>query len=211
MFAHRIILIRHGETTVNVVDEIPEHMYAHVHKPSLTDQGRLQSARVADALINAQIPIDQIEVSPLLRAAETAYFTIERLGNVPVTIEPNVCEFFRACPKHVEHMERVPERLQQLAQNSVNDWIRTPESIYDFEGRISRLLARWTACVESEPRTTLVFTHSHVINSLLRCAVGQPPVGDGAKFQINNGSVSVLDIMRDGSFIVQMTNSLNFT
>jgi broad specificity phosphatase PhoE len=184
MFAHRIILIRHGETTVNVVDEIPEHMYAHVHKPSLTDQGRLQSARVADALINAQFTIDQIEVSPLLRAAETAYFTIERLGNVPVTIEPNVCEFFRACP---------------------------PESIYDFEGRISRLLARWTACVGSEPRTTLVFTHSHVINSLLRRAVGQPPIGDGAKFQINNGSVSVLDIMRDGSFIVQMTNSLHFT
>lgn len=214
MFCHRIVLVRHGETTTNAatdrLGEIPEHMYAHLHQPSLTDKGLEQAKHIADVVSQAPWPIDQIEVSPLLRAAETAYPTIDMIGNtVPIMIEPDLCEFFRACSKHVSHTERVPDRLQQLARTKMNDWTRAPESIYDFEARISRLLARWTLHTSSgpQPRTTIVFTHSHVINSLLRRAIGLPPDVNGGKFRIDNGSFSVLDIMPDGSFIINMTNS----
>lgn len=61
----RLFLIRHGETADNV-----QMRYIGRRDEPLTDKGRQQADRVADAL--SSFPIRMVYTSPLMRAADTA-------------------------------------------------------------------------------------------------------------------------------------------
>jgi probable phosphoglycerate mutase len=73
-----IVLIRHGE---------PEWVRdgLNVDDPPLTERGRRQAERVAEALAGEHF--DEVLVSPLVRARETAQPLLEALGR-PEVIEP---------------------------------------------------------------------------------------------------------------------------
>jgi probable phosphoglycerate mutase len=73
-----IVLVRHGQPEwvrdgLSIVD------------PPLTDRGHRQAQRVADAL--GDIEFDEVVVSPLLRARQTAAPLLRRLGR-QMTVEP---------------------------------------------------------------------------------------------------------------------------
>ncbi|MGA1724396.1 MAG: histidine phosphatase family protein [Ilumatobacteraceae bacterium] len=77
-----IVLVRHGE---------PEWVRNGLAggDPPLTERGRLQSELLADRLVDEHF--DEILVSPLIRARQTAAPLLERLGR-PEVIAPWLAE-----------------------------------------------------------------------------------------------------------------------
>jgi probable phosphoglycerate mutase len=81
----RLLMVRHGESTWNVLGLIQGHADA----PTLTAKGRRQSALVAEQL--APGGAEAIYSSDLARARETAAFVGQALG-LPVAIDPALRE-----------------------------------------------------------------------------------------------------------------------
>jgi probable phosphoglycerate mutase len=107
-----VVLIRHGE---------PQWVRdgASVDNPPLTDRGHLQSQHLAAGL--RDLEIDQLFVSPLVRAQETAAPLVEALGIEPVT-------------------------LPWLAEIATPDWSGTPAEIVEqafIDGRNRPLEQQW--------------------------------------------------------------------
>jgi broad specificity phosphatase PhoE len=80
-----IIWVRHGQSTWNAIDR----MQGHELSPPLTDLGRVQSTRAADALVDQGVV--RLLSSPAVRAQETAAIIGERLG-LDVVTEPLLLE-----------------------------------------------------------------------------------------------------------------------
>lgn len=85
----RVVMIRHGESTNNVLHEIgPEHYRQHrTPDPALTTNGQLQAQRTADYLGSGLHPllddIERLYVSPFLRTLLTAAPLAETLRLYP--------------------------------------------------------------------------------------------------------------------------------
>jgi broad specificity phosphatase PhoE len=80
-----ILWVRHGQSTWNVIDR----MQGHELSPPLTDLGREQAARAAEAL--ADQGVVRVLSSPAVRARETAMIIADRLG-LEVVEEPLLLE-----------------------------------------------------------------------------------------------------------------------
>lgn len=76
----RLYLIRHGETDWNV-----ENRYQGQIDSTLSDRGRVQTERLAEAL--AQVPLQAVYSSPLSRARETAQVVAAVHGLPVVTLD----------------------------------------------------------------------------------------------------------------------------
>jgi probable phosphoglycerate mutase len=123
-----IVLIRHGEPEwvregLTVVD------------PPLTDLGHRQAMLLADALRDEQF--DEILVSPLVRARQTARPLLEALGR-PEIIDPWL-EEIRDPVWHGTPAEKAAEAYAELRGRKAEDrWhgLRGGESMRDFVARI---------------------------------------------------------------------------
>jgi 2,3-bisphosphoglycerate-dependent phosphoglycerate mutase len=123
-----IVLIRHGQPEwvkdgLNVVD------------PPLTDLGHEQAARMADVL--AEEEFDEILVSPLRRARQTAAPLFEKLGR-PEQIEPWL-EEIRDPGWHGTPAEKAQQAYAELNGRDVTErWhgLDGGESIREFTDRI---------------------------------------------------------------------------
>ncbi len=80
-----IFWVRHGQSTWNAIDR----MQGHELSPPLTDLGRAQSAKAADALVGQGVV--HLLSSPAVRAQETAAIIGERLS-LEVVTEPLLLE-----------------------------------------------------------------------------------------------------------------------
>jgi broad specificity phosphatase PhoE len=80
-----ILWVRHGQSTWNVLDR----MQGHELSPPLTELGREQATRTAEAL--ADRGVVRLLSSPATRALETAEIIAERLG-LEVEVEPLLLE-----------------------------------------------------------------------------------------------------------------------
>jgi broad specificity phosphatase PhoE len=80
-----ILWVRHGQSTWNVLDRLQGHELS----PPLTDLGREQAARAADAL--ADRGVVRLLTSPAVRAQQTATIIGSRLG-LEVVEEPLLLE-----------------------------------------------------------------------------------------------------------------------
>jgi probable phosphoglycerate mutase len=123
-----ILLIRHGE---------PEWVRngCAVHNPPLTDRGRMQAEKLADALRHDHF--DEILVSPLVRARQTAAPLLEALG-VDEVIDPWL-EEIRDPMWHGSPAEKAAEAYAELkGRVSHERWngLEGGESIRDFVTRI---------------------------------------------------------------------------
>jgi len=126
--AVEIVLIRHGQPEwtkdgLNVVD------------PPLTDLGREQAELMADALAREQF--DEVLVSPLQRARQTAAPLYERLGR-PESIEPWL-EEIRDPSWHGTPREKAEHAYDELkSRPAVHRWdgLVGGESIREFTERI---------------------------------------------------------------------------
>lgn len=125
-----IVLIRHGQPEwvkdgLNVVD------------PPLTDLGHEQAARMAEVL--AEEEFDEVLVSPLQRARQTAAPLFERLGR-PEQIEPWL-EEIRDPGWHGTPAEKAQQAYAELNGRAVDerwDGLHGGESIREFTDRIHR-------------------------------------------------------------------------
>ncbi len=77
---------RHGETIWNVENKI-----CGSTDIALTEFGHAQAIEIGKSLRNANLPIDDILYSPLIRAAETARHISEETG-IPMRMEPRLTE-----------------------------------------------------------------------------------------------------------------------
>src|SRR5215470_16228181 len=85
LMKHRLLLIRHGESTWNVEHRLPGQLPGI----ELTAQGQAQAKRLAAAL--SGLPLSAIISSPLERAVETAEFLAE--GRAPtIQLEPDLMD-----------------------------------------------------------------------------------------------------------------------
>jgi 2,3-bisphosphoglycerate-dependent phosphoglycerate mutase len=123
-----IVMIRHGEPEwvrdgLTVVD------------PPLTDLGHLQAELLAQALTSEQF--DEVLVSPLLRARQTAQPLLEALGR-PEIVDPWL-EEIRDPVWHGTPAEKAAEAYAELRGRKAEDrWhgLRGGESMRDFVARI---------------------------------------------------------------------------
>ncbi len=116
----RFFLVRHGETAENL-----RMSYLGTRDEPLTDKGRQQALRLADAF--HQLPVRRIVSSPLRRAADTA----ERIR--------------QACGAELQIDVR-------LAEGSFGNWEgRTRDEVLKLGGPDASLLIRWESDASCSP------------------------------------------------------------
>jgi len=194
---HRIILVRHGESTSNLELTTTGKTVEFNIDHALTALGSEQGTEIATFLKSVGLSgIDSIEVSPLYRAYSTALPTIEYGMQCKTVVDYNLIEKYMKD----EYVCKLPENcvlmnfpfLTREERNEIDDqteWIRKKDTHKSFTERVKQLMDRWKSIGSvDERKQTVVFTHSQVISHIL----------SGFKydytFHIINGSISVIDI-----------------
>src|SRR5271166_4549380 len=131
--------------------------------PDLSDEGRVQVARLPDAL--ARFPISRVVSSPQRRAIQTAEPVAAALG-LTVEIDDRFAEYDRDLPLYIP-VEQIraerPEEWARLAQGHL------PSAVDEdaFRARVSAAVDDLVAAANPED-TVAVFSHGGVINVLLQ-------------------------------------------
>lgn len=199
---HRLILVRHGESESNIELTTTGLTSEFKKDHPLTDIGKEQAEDVANFLhkkggLNA---IDRIEMSPLLRAVQTALLCL----NMPSSPEQIVNFELREKYSKSRYACQIPLRRNKNVKHINFDdesmclerWIREPD--VDFAHRVSVLMDNWKKIGAVEDRKqTLVFAHSQLISQLL---------SNDKSFHLANGSISIIDIDEDNHLNVHMAN-----
>ena len=237
---HRLILVRHGEsesnielTTTGVTSEYPNKVGSREDIP-LTARGKEQAQDVADFLALKGINhtdgnIDQIHISPLWRAIQTALPTLEkepyctgvRLNRIsesarePFYVDINYhlrekyskeAYWINGMPALSSHFECYRRKnfheMEYRWSSEIVDyqWLRQPETNEEFCSRVTSVMDEWKKEGNVENRKqTIVFTHSQFISQLL--------AGDSKmSFHLANGSISIIDIDEENNLHVQVAN-----
>ncbi len=192
----RILLVRHGQSIGNVVQEdMPD--------PQLTDLGRRQAVQVAEFL--SRFFITQIFASPLIRCLATAQPLARALG-IPINAWMDLVEvrdqgrFIGPGRKTLE--SSFPEAILEL-QVSDSGWVyhgtELPREAAQRARRVVQRLGK-----ECGQQTAAVFAHGTFNNYLLAAALGIP-FNRNLRFRQSNGGINVLDFL-DGCVSVSCIN-----
>lgn len=126
-----LIFVRHGEPGWSIDGwSQPD--------PHLTERGRQQAELSAKRLGTAERPVNEIIVSPAIRAQETAEPIADQLGLTPVTIE-EITEI-RMPDWSGQLEETVQQIFNEARDRSPEDWwdgISGGESFRDFHTRVT--------------------------------------------------------------------------
>jgi broad specificity phosphatase PhoE len=167
--------------------------------PELSDEGRVQAARLPDAL--ARFPISRVVSSPQRRAIQTAepVATARRLA---VEIDDRFAEYDRELAVYIP--------IEQIRDENPQEWARMAEghlpSTVDedaFRARVCAAVDDVASAAEHED-TVVVFSHGGVINVLLHEILGTKRV---LSFPIDYASVTRLLFSRSGQASVATVNS----
>jgi probable phosphoglycerate mutase len=172
----RLVLLRHGQHEVGVVDG------------SLTAVGCGQGALLAVEV--RATGSDIVVSSPLQRARETAAF----LGQ-PYEIIDDLREFdFGPSAPSAEAL--IDER-QDLTLWKAHDGFAGGETLAGFQARVARTLE--ALLHRYGDQRVLVCTHSGVLDAALRWAYGLGPDEDWlTEAAVRNASITELEVWRDG-------------
>jgi broad specificity phosphatase PhoE len=197
---HRVVLVRHGESTCNLsLMTTGKKTDEKTDPPVLTDIGHQQSREIAQYLKKTGLNFTDVEVSPQIRAWETAIPTIDILNNVNVSIHSNLREKWRREGYHCK-LPKMGKGIWLSGDMKVNNntWFRPSDTQDSFNKRIHKLRDRFKSIgTVKDRRHTLVFTHSQVISQL---------VSDQCYFHISNGSITVLDFDENDRMHVHFVN-----
>ncbi|RAQ95566.1 histidine phosphatase family protein [Thermogemmatispora tikiterensis] len=182
-----LLFVRHGQTSWNVERRLPGRLPGI----PLTDQGRQQVARLADAL--SGLPISAIISSPLERARDTAEILAQTWG-LEVWLEPDLMD------TDVGHWagERYDELLKKdpAWKAFVQDPTVAPtpdiETFPQVQQRAVAAVERWRQRSEAGAWPLFV-AHADVIKLLLAHYSGLPPVR-APLLGIDNASVSIVEL-----------------
>ena len=181
-----LLIIRHGQTTWNVEHRLPGQVSGVV----LTETGREQAARLADAL--TVLPISMIVSSPLERAYATAEY-IARGRHVQIQQEPDLMD-----TNVGPWTGRV---IDDLAKNDptwtayVKNPTVAPEGVETFpevQRRSVAAVERWLAREESGAYPAFV-AHADVVKLLIAHYSGLDATRAGS-IMIENASVSLIEL-----------------
>ncbi|ANP54712.1 putative phosphoglycerate mutase [Streptomyces griseochromogenes] len=195
------VLLRHGETPLT-----PQKRFSGSGgtDPSLSDAGREQARRVAEALARRGT-IQAVVASPLARTQETAGFVATRLG-LDVTIDDGLRETDFGAWEGLtfgEVRERHPDDL--------NAWLADPEAHptgggESFAETATRMEATRQKLVAAYAgRTVLLVTHVTPIKTLVRLALGAPPESL-FRMELSAASLSAVAYYADGNASVRLFN-----
>lgn len=200
------VLVRHGQPEwvrdgLNVVD------------PPLTDRGRQQAGRMAERLakLQADEPLDEVLVSPLVRARQTAaplYELLDRQERIDPWLEE-----IRDPGWHGTPAEKAEQAYREMSERPVDDrWhgLEDGEPIRDFVDRIrlgadlflrergiERVHHELPVWRIAEPGARIVLVAHAGTNSVFMChLLGlQPTPWEWDRFVMGHASVSRLEAL----------------
>ncbi|MER6427096.1 bifunctional RNase H/acid phosphatase [Streptomyces sp900105245] len=195
------VLLRHGETPLT-----PQKRFSGSGgtDPSLSDAGREQARRVAEALARRGT-VQAVVASPLARTRETAGIVAARLG-LDVTVDDGLRETDFGAWEGLtfgEVRERHPEDL--------NAWLADPEAHptgggESFAETAHRIAATRDKLVAAHAgRTVLLVTHVTPIKTFVRLALGAPPESL-FRMELSAASLSAVAYYADGNASVRLFN-----
>ncbi|MFF7048835.1 bifunctional RNase H/acid phosphatase [Streptomyces griseorubiginosus] len=195
------VLLRHGETPLT-----PQKRFSGSGgtDPSLSDIGREQAERAAEALARRGT-IQHILASPLARTRQTAAAVAERLG-IEVTVEDGLIETDFGAWEGLtfgEVRERYPDDLTK--------WLADPEAEptgggESFAATATRIAATRDKLVAAYAgRTVLLVTHVTPIKTFVRLALGAPPESL-FRMELSAASLSAVAYYADGNASVRLLN-----
>ncbi|MFE1838857.1 bifunctional RNase H/acid phosphatase [Streptomyces sviceus] len=195
------VLLRHGETPLT-----PQKRFSGSGgtDPSLSDIGREQARRAAEALAERGT-IQHILTSPLARTRQTAEAVADRLG-IEVTVEDGLIETDFGAWEGLtfgEVRERYPDDL--------TTWLSDPEAQptgggESFAATATRIAATRDKLVAAYAgRTVLLVTHVTPIKTFVRLALGAPPESL-FRMELSAASMSVVAYYADGNASVRLLN-----
>jgi probable phosphoglycerate mutase len=184
-----LLFIRHGQTTWNVENRLPGQLPG----VPLTEQGRQQAARLAEAL--TVLPISAIISSPLERARETAaYFAQGR--DLTIQLEPDLMDtdVGNWAGKAIKDLNESDPAWKAY----VKDPTVAPEGVETFpqvQRRVVAAVERW--CSQDHIGTCPAFVaHADVIKLLVAYYMDLA-VGRASSLVIDNASVSMVELAQD--------------
>ena len=172
-----VVFVRHAEPV--------EPSEANDYDPDLTRRGRRQARRLARRL--ASLRFDHIYMSDLVRAYRTGEALLERHTATPVTITKSLREI-----SSLHFIHGMPEDRHDAAAVE-----RERRNLGHFIAHLRRY--------HGEGEAVLVVAHGNLIRTLIPLLAGQDPKGS-VLIEVNNASVSVLDIWTDGPSILRLVN-----
>jgi phosphoserine phosphatase len=215
--ATRVILVRHGISTYNVLKRVQ----GHCDESTLTEEGRMAAQSVGAALQG--IPFKAIYSSPLKRAKETAELILAHLGDT--TLQASDIQFtdnlkeinlslWEGMPFD-EVREKFPDEyiLWRDRPHELKMAIATPDGTKEFypvPALHDQARQFWQDILPHHSgETILVVAHSGINRALINSAVGLTPEHYHSFYQSNCG-ISVLNFSGGFGELVQM-ESVNLT
>ncbi|WP_028810027.1 bifunctional RNase H/acid phosphatase [Streptomyces sp. 351MFTsu5.1] len=195
------VLLRHGETPLT-----PQKRFSGSGgtDPSLSDIGREQAERAAEALARRGT-IQHILASPLTRTRQTAAAVAERLG-IEVTVEDGLIETDFGAWEGLtfgEVRERYPDDLTKWLADPEAEPTGGGESFAATATRIAATRDRLVAAYAG--RTVLLVTHVTPIKTFVRLALGAPPESL-FRMELSAASLSAVAYYADGNASVRLLN-----
>jgi len=198
--ATRLILVRHGETTMNT-----QGRYSGRGDAPLSPRGVAQAEATAARVVALAPAVTAVVTSPLSRCTRTARLIAAAAGHVPVTVDEDLIECdFGAWEglTFAEVGERWPDELDA--------WLGDP-TVAPPDGESFRQVARRVARVVERLRerrpgdTVVVVSHVSPIKLMLRDALA---AGDAIlhRLYLDPAGVSVVDYWPDGGIAVRAVN-----
>jgi probable phosphoglycerate mutase len=181
-----VLLIRHGESTWNKEHRLPGLLPGI----SLTEKGREQAARLADAL--SVLPITAIISSPLERARETAEYLAQVKG-LPIQFEPELVDtdVGRWAGQIYEELNKTDPEWRAY----VKDPTIAPEGVETFPQAQQRAMAaieRWLKD-ESIGAYPAFVAHADIVKLIIAYYTGLE-AGRAGTLYIDNASVSIVEL-----------------
>ncbi|GGW39565.1 hypothetical protein GCM10010503_14840 [Streptomyces lucensis JCM 4490] len=196
-----LVLLRHGETPLT-----PQKRFSGSGgtNPSLSDAGREQAHRVAEALARRGT-VQAVVASPLARTRETAGIVAARLG-LDVSVDDGLRETDFGAWEGLtfgEVHDRYPDDL--------GAWLADPEAHptgggESFAETAIRIAATRDKLVAAHAgRTVLLVTHVTPIKTFVRLALGAPPKSL-FRMELAAASLSAVAYYADGNASVRLFN-----
>jgi len=198
--ATRLILVRHGETGMNV-----QGRYSGRTEVPISERGVAQAAAAATRIAAIGVEVTAIVSSPLGRCLATAEAISAAVGNPSLRVEPDLveCDFGVWDGRtFTEVRERWPAELNAwLASTSVSP--PGGESFVQVTTRTRRVVAGLLEAYQGE--TVVVVSHVSPLKIMLRDALG---AGDALlhRLYLDPTGISVVDTWPDGGVAVRTVN-----
>ncbi|MGW6915406.1 bifunctional RNase H/acid phosphatase [Kitasatospora sp. NPDC054939] len=195
------VLLRHGETALT-----PEKRFSGSggSDPELSEKGRWQAERVAEALA-ARGSVQAVVSSPMLRTRQTAETVAARLG-LDVRYEEGLREVdFGAWEglTFAEVQQRHPEDLDAWLASAKAKPTGSSESFTTLTHRVG--VARDKILARHAGRTVLVVSHVSPIKTLVRLALGAPP--DAMyRMELSAAALCAVQYYADGNASLRLLN-----